>query len=199
MRAIVLLPILAVATPARADGFLDVIGGISIPAGDSNWTNAVSSSPKLGVRAGTLAGDIGGMVSADWTPENTNTKGTTFPGGSSDVSAHRFRVLANLLFAHRVAPKVTLGVRAGAGVDIDHAGYSVTVLGSTTSASDTDTGLAMELGGGAWFDVGSMQLGAELGVPIGLHSHTATTTGDITFDWTAYDIDLLFVVRLRGH
>ena len=103
------------------------------------------------------------------------------------------------MFAHRVAPKVTITARAGAGVDIDHAGYSVTVLGSTTSNSDTNAGLAMELGGGAWFDVGSMQLGVEAGLPIGLHSHKASQAGDITFDWTAYDFDLLFGVRFHGH
>jgi opacity protein-like surface antigen len=192
------LALLALPVPAHADTFAAVVGGLTTPLGDSNWTDAVESSPTLGVRAGTIHGDIGGMLTLDWVPETTDAMGGTFAGGSSNVSAHRFRILANLAFEHRVAPKVTVAGRVGAGLDIVHASVDINVGPITSNASDTDVNVGFELGGGVWFDVGSVQLGGELGLPIATHSHKATASGEITFDWTSYDLALVFGLRTRG-
>ena len=200
MRIVAVIVVLAIAGPARADSFLDLEGGIAAPVGDSSWTNSVGTSPKLAAHVGALNDDqIGGMLAVDWTPETTNTTSTSFPGGSTDISAFRFRILAELAFQHRITPKLTISGRAGAGVDIAHASYAVTILGATSSNADTDTGYAFEFGGGIWYDVGSTQIGAELALPIGHHSHDADKAGDIAFDYTSYDIDLLFGVRLWSH
>src|SRR5262249_51793714 len=156
----------------------------------------ISSSPKLIVRGGWMNGDLGGALSVDWTSGNLNSKGGSFPGGSADLSGNRFRILANLVFHHALAPKVELSARLGAGIDIAHYGYDVMILGSTTSGSDTDVGVAGEAAMGAWFRVGrSTDLGVELGLPIGYHS--AKKPDNVMFDYTSYDIDLLFGVRLR--
>jgi hypothetical protein len=194
------LTLLAGASSARADSFFEVLGGLSIPAGDNNWTNTVDTSPKLGVRAGAV-GDkgLGGMVQADWTPENINASGVGFGVGSADVALHRFRILGNLVYHHPVAGKLILSARVGVGVDIAHASASLTVLGNTVSSSDTNAGFAFELGGGLWYDLGDVQVGGELALPVSSHSKHANgvpSDGNYSFDYTSYDFDLLFGVRL---
>jgi hypothetical protein len=198
MRTVTLFLVLVVGSNARADSFTELAGGIAIPAGDQGWTDTVGTSPKLAVRVGSVNADgLGVLLAGDWTPENLNTKGGAFPGGSLDTSGHRFRVLAQGALHHRIAPKILFAARAGAGIDIIHGSYSLTVLGATSSHSTTDLGYALEVGAGVWFDVGSTQLGVELALPIGHHDeHAATGSGDISYVWTAYDVDLLFGVRL---
>jgi hypothetical protein len=187
--------LLLAAAPASADSFVGAAGGVMIPLGDSNdsntgWSDQVSSSPKVGVQVGGVGGaGLGGMVSADWTPASYN-----FNSQLADVSAHRFRILAHVLFEKLVAPKLTVAFRAGAGIDIAHASAD-TVIGDF---SDTDVGWAVEFGGGVWWSVGSLDVGGQLALPFGGHSHDANKAGEITFDYTSYDLDLLFAVRLRS-
>ena len=192
------IAILCVSVPAQADSFAELLGGLAIPVGNSNWTNLVDPSPKLQARAGAMApgADIGGMLGIDWTPESLDNSGGGFGVGSTSVAAHRFRAIASVVFRHRIAPRITLSGRAGAGIDIAHASYDVTILNNTSSNSDTDVGYAFEFGAGVWFDVGGTQLGFELAVPIGHHNKQAQQTGDITFQYTDIDVDLLIGVRL---
>ncbi len=193
MRTVTLILILAVATPAHADSFAELVGGVGIPLGDNTWTNDVSSSPKLVGRAGVINGQIGGALSVDWTHANMNTSFGQF----GDLSGNRFRILANVVFQHALAPKLILSARAGAGIDIAHYSYSLTLLGVTSSGSDTDTGIGFELGGGVWFKVtDSTELGAEAGLPIGYHSKKAENNMP-AIDYTSYDFDILFGVRVR--
>ena len=134
------------------------------------------------------------MFSVDWTPISYN-----YQSQAIDVSAHRFRILAHVLFEKHVAPKLTFSARAGGGIDIAHASADATILGTTFHASDTDVGSAFELGGGVWFNARRRsQIGGEVALPFGGHSHKASNNNDITFDYTSYDIDLLFGVRLRS-
>ncbi|MGE5182836.1 MAG: hypothetical protein ACM31C_12265 [Acidobacteriota bacterium] len=198
--SVAFLLLAAASSRASADGFVDFVGGIAAPLGDNTWTNTVETSPKLGVRAGGFnsEGQLGGMLSLDWTPENLDNSGGAFPGGSVDTSGHRFRILVQALAQQHVLPKVSIVERAGAGVDIARGAYSASFLGSTTDHSDTNVGVGFEFGGGVWIAISdSMQLGGELAIPIGYHSHKSTgQNGDIAFDYTSYDLDLLFGVRL---
>jgi len=167
-----------------------------IPLGDSNsgktgWSDMVSSSPKLGLRVGaTGESGLGGMITADWTPISANADNQIV-----DVSAHRFRILAQFVVDKPVASHLVFSGRGGLGVDIAHA----TATFGNLSSSDTDTGLGFEFGGGLWFQVGSIDVGGEVALPFGIHSHKAALgSNDITLDYTSYDIDLLFGVRLRA-
>jgi hypothetical protein len=201
--ALLALPVLAAlaAAPARADNFAGAVGGIMIPVADSHsnskdgWTDLVGSGPKLAIRAGaTGASGLGAMLSADWTPVNSNNQSQFV-----DVSAHRFRILAHVVFDKIVVPKVSLFVRAGGGIDIAHASLSTTpVLGTSYQASTTDVGWAFELGGGVYFHLGSVQLGGELALPFGGHSHKSTSNTDIPLNYTSTDIDVLFGVRFTS-
>jgi hypothetical protein len=193
------LPILGSPAQARADSFFEIGGGIAIPMADDDWTDAVETSPKLTVKAGAVPGTIGGAVSFDWTPVNTDAQGFSSGIASADVSAHRFRILANLLFHMPVQKKLHFEGRAGIGVDIAHASVSGDVLGVNFESSDTDAGLGLEVGAGMWFDVGSVQVGAQVALPVAMHDHQADNTGEITFDYTSYDFDLLFGVRFVSH
>ena len=197
MRAIVLSAavVILLAGSAKADNFLDLEGGLTTPLGDKNWQNTVESSPKLAVHVGSIPKSIGGMLAVDWTPYNTDNGSATFPGGSSDVSAHRFRVLGNLAFMSPVKAKVMLTGRVGVGIDYQHYNASTTIFGSTSSTSDSDLGFAFEMAAGVWFKLGSVAVGGELAIPISHHNKN-TNTFDFIYD--TYDLDLLFGVRLLG-
>ncbi|MEO6777456.1 MAG: hypothetical protein ABI467_31305 [Kofleriaceae bacterium] len=186
------------ADTARADSFLELAGGLSIPAGDNAWTNLADTSPKLGARVGAVNDNgLGGMIQADWTPINLNNSGGAFGIGSADLAGHNFRFLADFTVHHPILPKLLLSARVGAGLDIAHASATVSVLGNTASSSDTDVGFAFELGGGLWYQLGDVELGGELALPIASHSkHGNATDGNYTFDYTSYNIDLLFGVRV---
>ena len=183
-------------TPAHAEGFAEFLAGTSVPAGDSDWTKLADPSPKLAARGGAMSGQLGGMVGVDWTPVNLDNGGGSFGLGSANGSAHRFRVIASAVFRHVLTPKITLSARAGGGLDIAHASIDITVLGSTTTNSDTDLGYGFDFGAGIWFDIGPTQLGFELAVPIAHHNKDAQQIGDPAFHYTSVDLDLLFAVRL---
>ena len=195
MRAPVLLALVAIGSPAHADGFGEVALGLAIPVANDNWTNLVEPSPKVAVRGGAMSGDFGGMLGLDWIPQSLDNGGGSFGIGSTNSSVQRFRAIASAVFHHRVAPKVTLSGRAGVGIDLVHGSFDVTILGSTSTTSDTDVGYAFEFGAGVWFDLAGKQVGFELAIPIGHHNKHAQNSNELTADWTSVDVDLLVGLR----
>jgi hypothetical protein len=195
MRAILCVTVLVAATPsAHADSFVDVFAGLSNPIGDDDWSDLVDSSPKFGFRVGAFPNELGGFLQADWTPVNTEAESSTFPGGSSDVSAHRFRILAGGMFHHHVSNLLIVTGRAGIGVDIARASATFEFLGTRTEVDDTDAGLGLEFGGGLFFKAGGLEVGGEIAFPMGFHDHEGGNDG-IDFQYTSYDLDLMFCVR----
>jgi hypothetical protein len=196
--AVVLLTTVVWTGAARADSFLEVAGGLSIPVADDNWTNLADTSPKLGARVGGVNDNgLGGMIQADWTPVNLNYPGGGIPGASIDFAGHDFRFLADFTIRHPLLPKLLLGARVGAGIDIAHESATLTIGTGSTSSSDTNLGFAFEVAGGLWYPIGDIELGGELALPISTHSKQGNATdGNYTFDYTSYSIDLLFGVRV---
>jgi hypothetical protein len=195
LRAGLIAFLVTVAAPARAQSLVDVVGGIALPVADDNWTKNVDPSPKLGVRAGATGQMFGGLLSADWTPEKS---GSSAIGGlaSSSYSFNRFRILAHAIVVHHVAPKIIVEGRIGVGIDLTNLSASSMVLGNTFSTSDTNVGFAFEAGGGVWFDLGSIDLGGLLSLPVGTHSQHSHD--NVTYQgYTAIDVDLLLGVRFR--
>jgi len=186
------LPLAFAATPARADSWFGIEGGVTVPLGDKDWTDQVESSPKLGINAGAIGKTVGGMAWIDWTPENTDFS-AQYP--NADVSAHRFRGLVGLAFQNPINSKLYVTGRIGLGADIAHASVRGSLGPISFETSDTDVGFGFELGMGLWAKVGSMLVGGEAAVPISSHSHKAQDTSEITFDYTSYDLDVLFGVR----
>jgi hypothetical protein len=201
MRALALLALVAipvVPTPARADGFVELVGGVLIPVADDDWTNYVESGPKLGARIGSVSQKVGGMLSLDWSPINTDNQGWSFLGNFADISSNRFRILANVVTHSSVGKNLTASARFGAGIDISHVSIETNILGNVTKESDTDSGIALEAAGGIWFKVSSVELGGELAIPVSFHSDDPGDQFDLN-DYSSFDIDLLFGVRLRSN
>ena len=194
---VITLAILLVPSVAAADSFFEIAGGFTAPMGDDDWNDTVESSPKLKLAAGGMNKQFGGFFSADWAPENTDAMSTTFPGGSTDISAHRFRLLVGPAFEAPLNRMLVFTGRVGIGADITHASGRVTFLGGTAESSDTDVGIGFEVGAGLWARVGSLELGGEVGIPIAHHDHAADDQGEISMQWTSYDFDVLFGVRFQ--
>jgi hypothetical protein len=199
MRALAIV-LLVIAAPAvvRAENVVEFTAGVTIPVGDSDWTKLVDASPILGVAAGAYgASGVGGLLRFDYTPVSLDNSGGSFGLGSSDISGQRYRILADVAFQHRVAPKISFAGRAGAGIDIAHASATVTVLGTTTKSSDTNVSYAFELAGGIWFDLGGVQLGGQLALPISSHDKQGNgSDGNYQFLYTSVDLDFTVGVRL---
>lgn len=191
MRVLAALALLALPARAHADGFIELAGGIMIPAADNQWTDYVDSGPKLAVRAGAVGAKAGAMLSLDWTPINADNTGF---GNAVDISSHRFRMLVSVTTLIKAAPKLHISLRVGVGADISHVNVQTDLFGVHTENSDTDVGLALEGAGGLWFDVGSVQIGGELALPISYHDDGSKSDVDLE-TYTSLDIDLLFGVR----
>jgi hypothetical protein len=199
LNAALTLVVMTTAGNAHADTFGELLAGISLPFDDSNWTNTANSSPDFSFRGGVITPEgIGGMLQLDWTPVNLDNSGGSVGGvADSNIAAHRFRLLANFVYQHHILPKLVGSARVGVGLDIAHASATVTVLGNTSNTSDTDTAFAFELGGGLWYDLGDVQVGGEIAMPVSAHGkHGDGTNGNYSFDYTSYDINLLLGVRL---
>lgn len=188
---------IAAPTPARADSFVDLFGGISIPVEDEDWTDAVESSPVLGLRVGSVPNQIGGYLSADWMPTNTDAQGWNLPGTTGDISAHRFRLMVGPLFQHTVSNTLAVTGRAGIGADIAYASVSGTVFGAEFEESETDVGLGFEFAGGLWFKLGSLAIGGEVALPIAVHDDDNEQNRP-DFIYTSVDLQILFGVRFSS-
>jgi hypothetical protein len=193
MRVLPLLAVLALPTPAVADNYVELFGGIIMPVDDEPWTDYVDSGPKLGLRLGALdTSGFGGMLSVDWTPLNADDWSGF--GASVDVAAQRFRILVGGSVQRPIGNSLTASFRFGAGLDITHVNVETNFFGVRSKESDTDSGLALEFGGGLWFNVGSVQVGGEVGLPMSFHSDDRDDDIDLN-DYRSIDIDLLFGVR----
>lgn len=190
-RTLLAVVVLAAASyrTAAADNFISAVGGVMLPVEDSTWTDYVDSGPKLALRIGGAGpSGVGGLFSVDWSPITTDDLGL---GALAEADADRFRLLVNAYTERRMGPKLTAMVRAGAGIDVTR--VHVRFLGN--DYNDSDTGLALEVGGGLWFQAGeSIQIGGELAIPISFHDDDSDNTIDLE-EYTSFDIDVLFGVR----
>lgn len=195
MRILAFVAVLALATPAFADSFADIVGGMSLPMADDTWTKTVDTSPKVGLRAGGIGEALGGLLAVDFSPESIPNSSGGIGGISGSVSMFRFRILAELVAQHRFSP-ITLELHAGGGVDIAHDSANVTIGTASSTSTGTDVGYALEFGGDVWFDLSDgLQLGGEAALPIGHHDGS---DGGFNFKWTSYELDVLVGLRFRS-
>ena len=160
-----------------------------LPLSDEQYTDTVDTSPVVGLRVGAHPQALGGYLSFEWMPVNLKAD-----FGGLDVSAHRFRLIVGPELHHPVSNTLVVTGRAGIGLDIARSSVSGNVFGIEFDDSETDMGLGFEFGAGLWFQLGGLQVGGEVSLPIGIHDDD-TTEMDYDYDYTAVDLQLLFGVR----
>jgi hypothetical protein len=200
MRATITTFTIAIATTvtagtAAADGYFEGVAGLSIPVGDEDWDDFADESLKFGLRAGGGAGLTALELSGDIMLVNPDSVVDDLPG---DFSAQRYRVLIGA--RHRVqAGKATIFVRGGAGVDVFHYSASGQIFGVEFEQSETDPGIAAELGGGFTIPFGNLYLGGQMAMPLAFHfdDDDPNDDEDADLEYSAYDIDLLFTIGMR--
>ena len=182
----------AAAGTAAADGYFEGVVGLAVPVADDDYDNFADESLKFGLRAGGGAGPTALELTGDFTLVNPEYEGNDL----LSISAQRYRVLVGA--RHRVpVGKATLFVRLGAGIDLTHATASGTILGVDYESSDTDPGIAGEVGGGMIVPLGGkLYVGGHFAVPLAFHfdEDDPNQNDDIYFDYTGVDIDLLFTI-----
>jgi hypothetical protein len=129
-------------------------------------------------------------------PTSTDAQDWNLPGTSGEISAHRFRLMIGPLFRHAIGNTLAVTARAGIGADIAYASVSGTVLGAEFEQSETDVGLGFEFAGGLWFGLGSLEVGGEVALPIGVHDDD--NDQDVDFIYTSVDLQMLFGVRFSS-
>ncbi len=191
MRALAIALVVTAASSAQASPFIELGGGLIVPLSDSTYTDSVDPSVGLAARIG-AGGKLAGMFSFEWDPLASNLQ---------YVSFNRFRFLGHVVLHHAVSPTLELTGRLGAGIDLLHESTEGTILGVRFQGSDSNLGLALELGAGGWFSVGSggTQVGVELAIPIGYHTddNTPSTADNANWDFTSVDLQILGGLRLR--
>ncbi len=197
MRALVLPLALAAlataATTARADGLVEVAAGGALPLADDDYTDVVDNSVKFAARAASV-GDrgVGVELGLDVTPVSLET--SQFFG--LEASAWRFRGLVGARGQAPLGAKAVGFVRGGAGVDVARYAVTGSLLGQSIDNSETDVGLALELGGGVGVRVGGALISAQLALPIAMHfdDDDPNDATDFDLEYTGIDLDFLFAV-----
>jgi hypothetical protein len=184
---------LIAAGAAHAEGFIIIGGGASFPVGDADWEQTVESSPTLVVRGG--GGRRTGQRSRlfiegsfEYTPLTTNLDSALL-----QLDLSQYRALIGVRLESAIARGALVALRAGLGMDHLRAEVSSPLLPG--SSTDTDTGVALDVGGGVWFTAGPVMLGVELALPIGFHDDQDANGANLDFRNTA--LSLLAGARFR--
>jgi hypothetical protein len=192
--AAALLTAALAAAPARADVFLMAGGGVLFPLGDEDWNDGVDTSPSLYVRGGggrrlDATSRLLAEVSVEYSVLADNVSNSAL-----DVDLNRYRVLFGARFERLLRAGTLLALRGGLGVSHLRA-ETTSPLVPNVSRSDTDTGVAIEVGGGLWFAAGPVLIGLELALPIGLHRDDGRDVNRPSFDFRTTELSLLGGVR----
>lgn len=178
------------ATPARADSFVAVGGGIMFPLGDEDWNDFVESSPTLYVRGGGGANiRPGARVLVEGSFELTFLSTELDSNAVLEADLSRYRALLGVRFEQLVSSGVLVSARVGFGIDHLRGEFS-SPLFPGQGESESDTGLALELAIGPWFDIGSFAAGFELALPISFHD-----SDENSLDFRTTDLALLAGLR----
>ncbi|MBL8625453.1 MAG: hypothetical protein JNK64_29350 [Myxococcales bacterium] len=201
MRASILVPLVVAATAAtaattttaRADGLVELAVGGGLPLAEDDYADTVDNSAKFAVHAASVGErGVGVDLGLDVTPVSLDN--AQFFG--LEASAWRFRGLVGARGQWPLGAKGVGFVRGGAGVDLARYAVTGTLLGQSVDTSETDVGLALEVGGGVGVRLGGAIVSAQLALPIALHfdDDDPADPDDFDFEYTGIDLDVLFAV-----
>jgi hypothetical protein len=192
------LAVIAAPAPAQGGGFAEIVGGMATPIGDDDYDDFVETSFKVGVRAGGYTGKpiagnarLGIELGFDWTPAANELD----DAANVDASFHRLRFLGGARANINLAKNAALFFRVGAGVDYVIGEMATTILGIDVEVDENDIGLALECGVGFAIEAGGVLVGGQLAFPMAFHDND--DDADIKYEYTGYDLDLLFSVGKR--
>jgi hypothetical protein len=185
--------ILGTAGSAAAEGYIEGVVGAVVPLEEDDYADAVDEGLKLGLRAGSGLGPGAFELAADYTAFG----GFEVLGSTYDFT--RYRVLAG--GRHRIgldgAGKVALLLRVGVGVDV--MSLHVTNDLFDFEQTETDAGIAAEVGTGFLVSLGKVYVGGQLALPMAFHfdEDDPDDPEDNDVEYNAIDIDVLFTVGAR--
>jgi hypothetical protein len=177
------------AAPARADGFLAVTGGAMFPLGDDDWNDLIEASPTIALRGGggkKLTGRTRLMFEVGF--ELTPLSNELDDNAVLELDLTRYRAVAGVRYEQLVERGFFVAARAGIGIDHLRGESSSPLV--PTGTTDSDTGLALEVGVGPWFSFGQFSIGFELALPISIHDSDE-------YDFRSIDLALLGGLRFR--
>jgi hypothetical protein len=181
--------VVAVPAAAHADGFVEFAGGIAQPIADDDYENNFDTHIQFGARFGSVSDApgstrLGFELGLNYSPLNDDY-------GLDEISVHRFRVTGGVRAVHAIGGDAVIIARVAAGIEYVRADWAFEVLGTRFEGDIDDTGLVIDPGVGFLIGGGSTRLGGFIGLPIAFHDEVED---NINVEYTAVDIDLLFVV-----
>lgn len=176
---------------ARADAYLMVGAGGLLPIGDADWEDAIDSSATFALRGGVSSRAGRGSrlafeAAIEYAPLSPNLSTSLI-----EVDLDRYRVIGGVRYEALVARGALLSLHAGLGL----ARLNIDVSGPLGGGSDSDTGLALDLGAGLWFGVSpTVLLGVDLSLPTAFHEDN-DPDDDAELDVRTTELALTFGVR----
>ncbi len=180
---------------------LDLVTGVSVPIGDSDYKNFADASFKVGLRIGAVLyltehWGIAPEGEFDFVPVEPDKSDFPSSSGTINISTSIYRERG--LFGARYIYNFGIGsVYARTMIGVDHIGgtASASVGGFGGSTDFSSTGFTLEPGGGVQFNVvRHLVVGFTTGFPIAFHSFG---NGNNNRKFTAVDIDFMGTVGLR--
>lgn len=172
-------------------------GGGGLALGNGSWRSSVGVSPSLVARAGAMRGSFGVLISGEWTAGQLSQPNNILPTPNNDMALRRYRFLASFVYERSPIPDLVIGGRAGVGIDYVDARYNRASGAGPVNFDESDAGIGIEVGAGAWWHVGAgTDVGGTLSVPIA--KHDAASMSMVTFSYTSFDLELLVGVRVSS-
>lgn len=185
--------ILGTAGSAAAEGFVEGVVGAVVPIEEDSYADAVDEGLKVGLRAGSGLGPGAFELALDYTAFG----GFEVLGSAYDFTRYRALVGGRHRIGLDGAGKVALLVRVGVGVDV----MSLRVTNDLFDfeSTETDAGIAAEVGTGFVVSLGKVYVGGQLALPMAFHfdEDDPDDPEDNDVEYNALDIDVLFTVGAR--
>lgn len=185
---------------ADGNGFLYAGAGVSIPVADSTWNQSAEPGPSIKAGAAMHRG-IGAMLTVELSDVHVSPSANVFPIYATNPTVRRLRVLGHAIYEvpDALESGIALTLHAGIGLDRAYSRYEQLIAGQRFEYAATFSGLALEAGTKAWFDLTTgIDVGVELSLPISSHSSTHASGDPVGFNFTSFDLQLLAALRFTS-
>jgi hypothetical protein len=177
---------------AHAEGYVEGVAGVAIPVSDDDYSE-LEEALKLGVRAGS-----GAPMAVEFAADYTNYQGTEALDIKFDLTRYRAMIGVRQHIAVGEKKNAALFIRGNVGADVmQFTAHSDGII--DIDESETDVGIAAELGIGGLARFGNLYLGGHLAVPFAFHfdEDDPNDDEDVDAEYTGVDIDILFTAGVR--